>query len=97
MSEAYFWNRTAIVTGAASGLGRALAGELARRGAWVYLVDRNEAQCHEAVHAIVRPGLPPQNGTVSPQRQAYRVRWPHEYLTPAEVNYPMQTARHRGR
>lgn len=56
MFEPYFWNRTAIVTGAASGLGRALAGELARRGAWVYLVDRHEAQCHEAVHAIVGTG-----------------------------------------
>jgi NAD(P)-dependent dehydrogenase (short-subunit alcohol dehydrogenase family) len=56
MSEPYFWNRTAIVTGAASGLGRALAGELARRGAWVYLVDRNDAQCHEAVNAIVDAG-----------------------------------------
>ena len=56
MAEPYFWNRTAIVTGAASGLGRALAGELARRGAWVYLVDRNDAQCHEAVNAIVDAG-----------------------------------------
>jgi short-subunit dehydrogenase len=56
MSEPYFWNRTAIVTGAASGLGRALAGELVRRGAWVYLVDRNAAQCHAAVHAIVGAG-----------------------------------------
>src|SRR5262245_31242055 len=56
MSEPYFWNRTAIVTGAASGLGRALAVELARRGVWVYLVDRNEAQCHDAANAIVGAG-----------------------------------------
>ena len=56
MSEPYFWNRTAIVTGAASGLGQALAVELARRGAWVYLVDRNDAQCHAAVQAIVGAG-----------------------------------------
>jgi NAD(P)-dependent dehydrogenase (short-subunit alcohol dehydrogenase family) len=56
MSDSSFWNRTAIVTGAASGLGRALAQELARRGAWVYLVDRQEAPCHAAVQAIVGTG-----------------------------------------
>ena len=56
MAEPHFWNRTAIVTGAASGLGRALAVELARRGTWVYLVDRNDAQCHAAAHAIVGAG-----------------------------------------
>jgi NAD(P)-dependent dehydrogenase (short-subunit alcohol dehydrogenase family) len=56
MSKPYFWNRTAIVTGAASGLGRALAEELARHGTWVYLVDCNEAQCHAAVQAIIGAG-----------------------------------------
>ncbi len=38
-----------------------------------------------------------QNGTVPPKRQPYRTRRPREYLTPAEVEHLMQTARRRGR
>ena len=34
---------TALVTGAASGIGRALAGALAARGAFVVLADLNKA------------------------------------------------------
>jgi integrase len=38
-----------------------------------------------------------QNGTVPPKRQSYKARRPREYLTPAEVDHLMQTARRRGR
>ncbi|MEW6777099.1 MAG: SDR family NAD(P)-dependent oxidoreductase, partial [Bdellovibrionota bacterium] len=36
-----FSDRSALVTGSASGIGRALAEELVRRGARVFLADRD--------------------------------------------------------
>lgn len=47
-----FQGKSAIVTGAASGIGRALSVELARRGAKVLLTDVNEAGVREAAAAI---------------------------------------------
>lgn len=44
MKSNHFANKTAIVTGAASGIGRALALELATRGAIVYAADRDESR-----------------------------------------------------
>jgi short-subunit dehydrogenase len=45
-------SKTAMVTGAASGIGLALAQALSKRGARVILVDRNEARLAEAARAI---------------------------------------------
>jgi short-subunit dehydrogenase len=45
--------KTAMVTGAASGIGRALAEALAERGARVLLVDRDEEKLDEATRAIL--------------------------------------------
>ena len=47
-----FRDRVAVVTGAASGIGRALAGALARRGAHLALVDVNEAGLAEAAGEV---------------------------------------------
>ncbi len=47
-----FQGMSAIVTGAASGIGRALSIELARRGAKVLLTDVNEVGVREAAAAI---------------------------------------------
>jgi short-subunit dehydrogenase len=49
--------RTAVVTGAASGIGRAIAASLARRGTHLALADVNGAGLQETARAIAAPGL----------------------------------------
>jgi NAD(P)-dependent dehydrogenase (short-subunit alcohol dehydrogenase family) len=48
--------RTALVTGAARGLGRAIAGRLAAAGAAVWLVDRDPGGLETATEAVRRMG-----------------------------------------
>ena len=47
---------TAIITGAGSGVGRAVACDLAARGVRVVLIDRDEAMVRETAHAIALKG-----------------------------------------
>jgi NAD(P)-dependent dehydrogenase (short-subunit alcohol dehydrogenase family) len=49
--------RTAVVTGAAGGIGRAIAVSLARRGCHVALADINDAGLAETLALIAKPGL----------------------------------------
>src|SRR6185503_16692263 len=49
--------RTALITGASRGLGRALAGALAERGWQLVLDGRDAARLAEAVAALPRPDL----------------------------------------
>jgi NAD(P)-dependent dehydrogenase (short-subunit alcohol dehydrogenase family) len=51
-----FGEKVAIITGGASGIGRALGEELARRGANVILVDLNEPLLKKTVESIRRAG-----------------------------------------
>ena len=48
-----------LVTGASSGLGRALAEHLARQGARVVLTGRSEARLREAVEGLIAGGVSP--------------------------------------
>ena len=51
-----FQDKIAIVTGAASGIGRALSEELARRGAIVMMADVQTKMLEEAVDSIIKSG-----------------------------------------
>ncbi len=56
-------NRTAIITGAASGIGKAVAELFAQQGALVHLLDMNEEALAAAVAAITAAG-----GTATPHK-----------------------------
>ena len=50
-------NRTAVVTGAASGIGRGIAIALSRRGCHLALADINDAQLARTAEMVAAPGL----------------------------------------
>ena len=56
MAEQEFSGKTAIVTGAASGIGAAVAEELAARGARVIVSDLNESEATEVANRISATG-----------------------------------------
>jgi short-subunit dehydrogenase len=61
------WGETrALVTGASSGLGRAIAEDLVRRGARVVLTGRSLARLEETAAGLVRAGADPERVIVVP-------------------------------
>ncbi|MGN6162772.1 MAG: SDR family oxidoreductase [Marmoricola sp.] len=52
-----FAGREVFITGAASGIGRALAEQVGGEGARVHLVDRNEVSLRETVHDLEAQGI----------------------------------------
>lgn len=48
--------KTIVVTGAAAGIGQAIAKRLAREGAWIAVTDVNEASAQQVAEAIEREG-----------------------------------------
>jgi NAD(P)-dependent dehydrogenase (short-subunit alcohol dehydrogenase family) len=56
MSEAEFSGQVAVVTGAGRGLGRAVAGLIAQRGATVFMVDFEAAQLEAATKTLFDAG-----------------------------------------
>ncbi|MGN6489046.1 MAG: SDR family NAD(P)-dependent oxidoreductase [Devosia sp.] len=75
-----FSNKVALVTGAASGIGRAIAEELASRGAKVLVADLDEARASEVADGIGKSG-----GSA----RAMRV----DVADPAEIERMVETAR----
>ncbi len=57
-------NRVAIITGAASGIGRALGAELAQRGATVVMADVQKEMLGEVVASITQEGLKAEAATL---------------------------------
>ncbi len=49
-------SKVAVVTGGAAGIGEALCRELANRGAWVVVADRNLADAKQVADDIVSKG-----------------------------------------
>src|SRR5436189_1623095 len=52
MGQDFFRGRRALITGGSSGIGAAVAGELVRRGAHVFLLARHQARLEQTVESL---------------------------------------------
>ena len=83
-----FDGKTAIVTGAARGIGRGIALELARRGSNVVIADIDEESAREAV----AEDLTSQGMNISSDRVLLTAsRFRHSYVSVAAIKKPEKT------
>jgi hypothetical protein len=75
--------KTALVTGAASGIGEAIAVILAKAGAFVYVADVDE---------IMQPGLPIRSFPKAPRQPLCRSTWPQKPLATTRRNLSKKKA-----
>jgi uncharacterized protein len=78
--------QTALITGASSGIGRALAHQFARHGYDLVLVARNE----EALRAVARTSLPPPGER--DQARPAQVRLTKTHVIPMDLAQPRSAA-----
>lgn len=70
-----FSGKIVIVTGAASGIGKVLSEEMARRGAYLIMADLNGPLLDEAVEAIKKAGGRGRSSWMSLISQRSREWW----------------------
>src|ERR1700738_5015866 len=82
----------AAVTGAASGIGRALALELAARGCDLALADRDEAGAQATAREVRRPGAHKGGGRHPTPAESARAGAKKDTLPRVDVGEPQQIA-----
>lgn len=78
--KAILSGRTAVITGAASGIGRGVAIALAKRGCHIALTDRNNAGLAETAAIIARPDVRITTHTLDVSDRAAVAGFPSEVL-----------------
>jgi meso-butanediol dehydrogenase/(S,S)-butanediol dehydrogenase/diacetyl reductase len=73
-----FAGKSAVVTGAAQGIGRAIAGHLHARGAHVLLVDRNAVGVNATAESMRKPSLAPVDIAIADLALPHAIAGLHE-------------------
>lgn len=92
MSRTSVVDKSALVTGASSGIGRAIAIELARRGAHVVLVARRRERLDEVLSQIVALGRTGEIHVADLSQKSDRARLIERYLTAPSIDILVNNA-----